>query len=59
MDERDVRDLARLGVSQEWELHNWSGEFGVTPEELQAAINAVGLRVTAVRHYLNERKKRT
>ena len=56
--EYDVRELARLGVSQEWELRNWSEELGVTPEELRAAINAVGLRVSAVRRYLNEQKKR-
>ena len=54
-----MRDLARLGVSQDWELRNWSAEFGVTPEELRAAISVVGLRVTAVRQYLNQQKKRT
>jgi len=52
-----VRDLNRVGVKQDWELRNWSREFGVTAEELKAAISAVGVRVVELRRYLDERKK--
>ena len=51
-----IRDLNRVGVKQDWELRNWSREFGVTVEELQAAVNAVGVRVVELRRYLDERR---
>jgi len=53
-----IRDLNRVGVKQDWELRNWSREFGVTVEELQAAVNAVGVRVVELRRYLDDRRNR-
>ena len=55
-DECRNRDLDRVGVKQDWELRNWSREFGVTAEELQAAVNAVGVRVVELRRYLDGRR---
>jgi len=56
VDECRIQDLNRVGVKQDWELRNWSREFGVTVEELQAAVNAVGVRVVELRRYLDERR---
>jgi len=50
-----VDDLNRVGVHHDWELRNWSREFGVSADELRAAINAVGDRVGALRQYLDQR----
>jgi Protein of unknown function (DUF3606) len=56
MDPRRLQELNRIGIKHEWELRGWSREFGVTPQELKAAIAAVGVRVDAVRRYFAERK---
>jgi hypothetical protein len=58
MGERNVRDLNRIGIKHDWELRNWSEEFGVAPQELKAAIAAVGFRVTDVQRYFAERLKK-
>jgi hypothetical protein len=58
MDERSVRELSRVGIKQDWELRNWSREFGVTPQELKAAIAVVGVRVADVQRYFAESQKR-
>jgi hypothetical protein len=46
-----------VGVHHDWELRNWSSEFGVSAAELRAAINVVGERVGALRQCLDQRKK--
>ena len=38
--------------SQELELNDWSNRFGVTKEQLRAALAAVGGRVTDIEAYL-------
>lgn len=46
------RDL--VNVNEEYELRYWTKEFGVSPEELKAAVRAVGTGVDAVRRHLNK-----
>jgi hypothetical protein len=57
MNERNARDLNRIGIKHDWELRNWSKEFGVAPQELKAAIAAVGFRVTDIQRYFAEHQK--
>ena len=46
------QDRTRINVHEDYELRDWSKKFGVTPEELQEAVNAVGPTVAAVeRHF--------
>jgi hypothetical protein len=58
MDDRSVRELNRIGIKHDWELRNWSKEFGVAPQELKAAIAAVGSRVTDIQRYFTEQQKK-
>jgi hypothetical protein len=46
------QDRTRINVHQNYELRDWSKSLGVTPEELQEAVKAVGDRADAVREYL-------
>ncbi|MGJ7523884.1 DUF3606 domain-containing protein [Variovorax sp. LT1P1] len=46
------QDRTRINVHEDYELRDWSKKFGVTPEELQEAVKAVGPTVAAVeRHF--------
>lgn len=46
------RDL--VNVNEEYELRYWTEKFGVSAEELKAAVKAVGTSVDAVRRHLNK-----
>jgi hypothetical protein len=45
-------DRDRINVHQEHELRYWSERFGVTPDQLKAAVRAVGPHVSAVEQKL-------
>lgn len=49
---RGPQDRARVNTSEPWELKYWTKEFGVTEEELKAAVKAVGPMVVDVRKKL-------
>lgn len=51
---RGPHDRARVNTSEAWELSYWSKEFGVTEEQLKAAVKAVGPMVTDVRKKLGK-----
>lgn len=36
------QDRARISLSEDYEVRDWSRKFGVTPEQLRAAVQAVG-----------------
>jgi hypothetical protein len=55
MQDRGARDRARVNVHQEFERRSWSRRFGVTPEELEAAVQKVGVSVDAVAEELGKR----
>ena len=39
---RGPQDSNRINIHEDYELQYWSKKFGVTPEELIAAVDAVG-----------------
>lgn len=46
------QDRTRIDVNQDHELRDWSRKFGVTPEQLRAAVKAVGTQAAQVQQYL-------
>ncbi|WP_080942501.1 MULTISPECIES: DUF3606 domain-containing protein [Pseudomonas] len=51
---RGPRDRSRINTSEEWELRYWTKEFGVTEDELKAAVQAVGAGAEDVRKKLKK-----
>lgn len=51
---RGPQDRARVNTSEAWELKYWTKEFGVTEEQLKAAVKAVGPMVVDVRKKLGK-----
>ena len=41
-------DRHRINIHENYEVEYWSKKFGVTPEELKAAVKAVGNSASAV-----------
>jgi hypothetical protein len=50
------QDRTRINVNEDYELRDWSKNLGVTPEQLKAAVRAVGTNAAAVEHYLKSQK---
>jgi hypothetical protein len=46
------QDRKRINVNQDYELRDWSDKFGVTPERLKEAVQAVGDSADKVQQYL-------
>ncbi|WP_046115987.1 DUF3606 domain-containing protein [Aquincola tertiaricarbonis] len=46
------QDRARISLSEDYEVRDWSEKFGVTPEQLHAAVQAVGSMAKDVEAYL-------
>ena len=51
---RGPKDRDRVNTSEDWELKYWSTKFGVTADQLKAAVKAVGPMVTDVRKKLGK-----
>ena len=49
---RDGQDRARINIHQEHEVRDWAARFGVTKEQLKAAVQAVGDRADEVERHL-------
>jgi hypothetical protein len=49
------QDRTRINVNEDYELRDWSKKFDVTPEQLKAAVEAVGTDAAAVKQHLNAR----
>ena len=49
-------DDAQINVEQDYELDYWSGKFGVTREEIRAAVKAVGPMVKDVGERLGKNR---
>jgi hypothetical protein len=45
---KDVQDRARINTGEDYELRYWSEKFGVSQEQLKAAVKKVGSSVAAV-----------
>ncbi|EJE54423.1 Protein of unknown function (DUF3606) [Acidovorax sp. CF316] len=46
------QDRTRISVSEDYEVRDWAKKFGVTAEELKAAVKAVGNDAKAVEAHL-------
>ena len=49
---RGPQDRNRINLSEDYEVLYWSDKFGVSPEELRAAVQKVGPSATAVEQEL-------
>ncbi len=49
------QDRARINLAEDYEVADWSKKFGVTPEQLKAAVAAVGDRVEDVERHLSSK----
>ena len=50
------QDRTRISLSEDYEVRDWSAKFGVTPDELKAAVKAVGNDAKAVEAHLKGKK---
>lgn len=46
------QDRRRINLSEEYEVRDWARKFGVTPDELKAAVHAAGNDARAVEQHL-------
>jgi hypothetical protein len=51
------QDRKRISLSEDYETRDWSKKFGVTPEQLRAAVAAVGNDAAAVEAHLKSTKR--
>lgn len=49
------QDRTRINVHEDYELRDWSRKFGVSPDELKAAVKAVGTSAVDVEKHLKAR----
>jgi len=47
------QDRQRINVHEDYELRDWAQKFGVSPEQLKAAVARVGDRADEVERFLN------
>ncbi|HWN66277.1 MAG TPA: DUF3606 domain-containing protein [Haliangium sp.] len=52
---RSGQDRKRVNVHQEHEVRWWTQKWGVSREELEKAVQAVGTSVNKVEAYLNKK----
>ena len=50
-----VPDRARINLSEEYEVRDWTKSLGVSEDELREAVDAVGNSADKVREYLQAR----
>jgi hypothetical protein len=51
------QDRKRISLSQDYEVRDWAKKFGVTPDELKAAVKAVGDDASAVEAHLKGKQR--
>ena len=51
------QDRARISLSEDYEVRDWSKKFGCTADELKAAVKAVGNMADDVETYLKKNKR--
>ena len=47
-------DRERINMSEDYEVRDWTESLGVSRENLQEAVDAVGSSADKVREYLNK-----
>ncbi|MFG6417249.1 DUF3606 domain-containing protein [Roseateles sp. DC23W] len=50
------QDRKRISLSEDYEVRDWSQTFGVTADELRAAVQAVGNDAAAVEAHLKGKR---
>ncbi len=50
------QDRTRISLREDYEVRDWSKKFGVTADELRAAVKAVGNEAKAVEAHLKGKK---
>ena len=50
-----AQDRARINVHEDYEVRHWTEALGVSKEELEKAVKAVGPSVSAVREHLGKK----
>lgn len=50
--DRGAQDRSRINVHEEHEVRYWTQKFGVSKEQLEAAVKAVGVSAKAVEEHL-------
>jgi hypothetical protein len=50
------QDRKLISLSEDYEARDWSKRFGVTPDELKAAVKAVGNDAAAVEAHLKGKR---
>ncbi len=51
---RSPQDASRIAMGEDYEVDYWTRRFGVSPEVLQAAVDAVGNGADAVERHLKK-----
>jgi hypothetical protein len=51
------QDRSRINTSEDYEVRDWSKKFGVTPDQLKAAVKAVGSNAKDVEAHLKGNKR--
>jgi hypothetical protein len=51
------QDRTRISLEQDYEVRDWSQKFGVTADQLRAAVKAVGNDAAAVEKHLKDAKR--
>ena len=46
------QDASRININEDYEVRYWTEKFGVTPEQLRAAVRKVGVSANAVENEL-------
>lgn len=52
--QRNGQDRQRINVHEAHEVREWVARFGVSAEQLEAAVHAVGDRASAVEQHLKD-----
>ena len=50
--QRGSPDRDRIDINDPDEIRNWTKSLGISKEELESAVSAVGSQASAVREYL-------
>ena len=51
------QDRSRISLSEDYEVRDWAAKFGVTADQLKAAVQAVGNDAKAVEEHLKGGKR--
>jgi hypothetical protein len=51
---KGAQDRSRISTSEDYEVRYWSKKFGVSPDELKAAVKKVGNSAAAVEKELRK-----